>query len=139
MARKLNETALKAIADVLTERFGDPIGNMDGDGQGVPSSNKKKDMGNRGFGAESCGCGGMMEMDGECCSQCGMMQSDMEESENGGRHPGHAASCTCPDCSRAPVDEKAPPGREKQVKALKKDKNIDNPWAVAWASYNKRR
>jgi len=33
------------------------------------------------------------------------------------------------------VAEKAPPGREKQVKALKG--KVDNPYAVAWASYNK--
>ena len=31
--------------------------------------------------------------------------------------------------------EKAPPGREKQVKALKG--KVKNPYAVAWASYNK--
>jgi len=31
--------------------------------------------------------------------------------------------------------EEAPPGREKQVKALKG--KVDNPYAVAWASYNK--
>jgi hypothetical protein len=30
----------------------------------------------------------------------------------------------------------APPGREDQVKALKKE-DVDNPYAVAWASYNK--
>ena len=33
------------------------------------------------------------------------------------------------------TSEEAPPGREKQVKALKG--KVDNPWAVAWASYNK--
>ena len=33
------------------------------------------------------------------------------------------------------VAEKAPPGREKQVKALKG--KVDNPYAVAWNSYNK--
>ncbi|MBC8435818.1 MAG: hypothetical protein H8D84_02410 [Proteobacteria bacterium] len=33
------------------------------------------------------------------------------------------------------INEKAPPGREKQVKALKG--KVDNPYAVAWASYNK--
>jgi hypothetical protein len=33
------------------------------------------------------------------------------------------------------ANEKAPPGREKQVKALKG--KVDNPYAVAWASYNK--
>ena len=31
--------------------------------------------------------------------------------------------------------EKAPPGREHQVKALKG--KVDNPYAVAWSSYNK--
>jgi len=42
--------------------------------------------------------------------------------------------------SRGPMGqllEKAPPGREDQVRKLKKNKNIDNPFAVAWASYNK--
>ena len=33
------------------------------------------------------------------------------------------------------MNEKAPPGREKQVKKLKG--KVDNPYAVAWASYNK--
>ena len=33
--------------------------------------------------------------------------------------------------------EVAPPGREKQVKALKG--KVDNPYAVAWASYNKNK
>ena len=33
------------------------------------------------------------------------------------------------------ITEKAPPGREDQVKALKG--KVDNPYAVAWASYNK--
>ena len=31
--------------------------------------------------------------------------------------------------------EVTPPGREKQVRALKG--KVDNPYAVAWASYNK--
>lgn len=35
------------------------------------------------------------------------------------------------------IDEVSPPGREDQVKALKKVPGIDNPWAVAWASYRK--
>lgn len=33
------------------------------------------------------------------------------------------------------VEEKAPPGREDQVKALKG--KVNNPYAVSWASYNK--
>jgi hypothetical protein len=35
----------------------------------------------------------------------GMGYSDVHESEGGGRHPGHASSCTCPDCSRPKIDE----------------------------------
>ena len=37
------------------------------------------------------------------------------------------------------VKEEAPPGMEKVVKALKKKKDIDNPYAVAWAMYNKKK
>ena len=35
------------------------------------------------------------------------------------------------------TDEVAPPGGEKLVKALKKQKGIKNPWAIAWSKYNK--
>lgn len=35
------------------------------------------------------------------------------------------------------IAEVTPPGREKQVKALKKVPGITNPYAVSWASYNK--
>lgn len=35
------------------------------------------------------------------------------------------------------VDEVTPPGGEKVVKALKKNPNVDNPWAVAWSMKNK--
>jgi hypothetical protein len=31
----------------------------------------------------------------------------------------------------------APPGREEQVRSLKQEPGVDNPWAVAWSSYNK--
>jgi hypothetical protein len=33
--------------------------------------------------------------------------------------------------------EVAPPGKEDMVKALKKEKDVDNPWAVAWSAHNK--
>jgi hypothetical protein len=35
------------------------------------------------------------------------------------------------------LDQKAPPGGERVVKALKKKKNVKNPWAVAWAMKNR--
>jgi hypothetical protein len=87
----------------------------------------------------------MMEIDDDTCSQCGRMDQAMPhqrmaEDEGPHHHPGHASNCTCPDCSRfddRSINEKTPPGREKQVKALKKKKNVKNPWAVSWASYDK--
>lgn len=36
-----------------------------------------------------------------------------------------------------PLDEVAPPGFEKAVKAMKKDKSVDNPFAVAWSMKKK--
>ena len=35
------------------------------------------------------------------------------------------------------VDEVSPPGYEKMVKALKKDPEVENPWAVAWSAKKK--
>lgn len=35
------------------------------------------------------------------------------------------------------LDEVAPPGFEGTVKGMKKHKNIDNPWALAWSMKNK--
>lgn len=37
------------------------------------------------------------------------------------------------------MNEVAPPGEEKLVLALKKNKEIDNPWAVAWSIHNKKK
>lgn len=50
-----------------------------------------------------------------------------------------AKECDCD--TRAPgvdvIDEVTPPGKEKVVRALKKKKGVKNPWAVAWAQYDK--
>ncbi len=35
------------------------------------------------------------------------------------------------------LDESAPPGWEKTVEKMKKDKSIDNPFALAWSMYKK--
>lgn len=57
------------------------------------------------------------------CDECGMA---MEQCAcEGGGVPGSS------------VDEVAPPGREKQVKSLKKVPGIDNPWAIAWSQHKK--
>lgn len=36
-----------------------------------------------------------------------------------------------------PLDEVSPPGWEGTVKAMKKHKDIDNPWALSWWMKNK--
>ena len=106
----------EAICQMLLERFGEPIGDRRvGDNQGVPTSASKKDMGNRGFGSQLDEAG--------CCDQCGTMQGDMDQ----------AHACEGDD----DLEEKAPPGGEKVVKALKKQKGVKNPWAVAWAMKNR--
>lgn len=65
----------------------------------------------------SCGTAGLVE-GSEPCSECGMYEVE--------------GACGC-------THEVAPPGKEKMVKALKKDPDIDNPWAVAWAQHNKEK
>lgn len=64
----------------------------------------------------------MIEASSQLCEGCGLSET--------------ACRCTKED-EDVKVTEDAPPGREKQVKRLKKVAGIDNPWAVAWASYNK--
>lgn len=105
---------------MLLERFGEPIV---GDRQGVPTSSKKKDMGNRGFGSK-------LEEDA-CCDQCGAMPMEMDG------EPGACCQATAVEGDEK-VDEVAPPGDEDVVKALKKKKGIKNPWAVAWSQHNKK-
>jgi len=183
----LDEGTAKKFFDMLTERFGEPIGKVADMGPGVSDErggNKSRPSKKTGeidedvtpgeVNAPTCeGCGAMMPMENDTCNQCGMMASGLDEgnisyasgtgpvdvnktwtdddgqvrgycnlcggkgkiasvkqhktvmmtctlckgakivnktsrkvdeSENGGRHPGHAKSCTCPDCSR--------PGRE---------------------------
>ncbi len=41
------------------------------------------------------------------------------------------------DKDPADMDEVAPPGWEKSVKAMKKHKDIKNPWALAWSMKKK--
>lgn len=169
----------EAVYRMLLERFGAPIV---GDHQGVPTSSKKKDMGNRGFGADLS--------EDACCDQCGMMQGDLDQahmcqcgmnemygSRSGapkndmgltyeewiaqveeaadkagnvvqyGRHsrfawqgnedPVDYALGRDPGMNEDDLVQKAPPGGEKVVKALKKQKGVKNPWAVAWAMKNR--
>lgn len=65
-----------------------------------------------------------------CCEQCGMMPMEMD----GGCCEGDYMET---ELKEDDIDEKAPPGYEKVVKGLKKDSDVDNPWAVAWSMKNK--
>lgn len=76
----------------------------------------------------------------EFCDQCGdeLMPGDKVRMGN---------LELCKDCARdvkrrgeideMELDEKTPPGYEKIVKGLKKNQDVDNPWAVAWSMKNK--
>lgn len=156
----------EAICKMLLERFGEPIG----DREAPPTSGKKKDMGNRGFGSAKLDESG-------CCEQCGMMAGGMEQGHSCGMDQATAIEGSgdlkgkpCKSCGKGTyqetsqqddyegtlhcnkcgaevkrhgdlnedeLDEKTPPGGEKVVKALKKDKKVKNPWAVAWSMKDK--
>lgn len=109
---------------ILRERFGDPIGSYAGD---APVGVRDLDD------VEVCEDCGMMPVEGVCgcggdvspCDKCNMLEV--------------AGSCGCTllDESDDALDEVAPPGYEKTVKALKKEPSIDNPWALAWSMKKK--
>jgi hypothetical protein len=54
-----------------------------------------------------------------------------------GKKPYSPGSCEKVKEDIEQVDEVAPPGFEGTVKAMKKHKEIDNPWALAWSMKNK--
>ena len=54
-----------------------------------------------------------------------------------GKEPYSPGSCEKVKEDIEQVDEVAPPGFEGTVKAMKKHKDIDNPWALAWSMKNK--
>ena len=130
----------------IQERFGDPIGSYAGDAPvGVRSVQEMKD-------GEVCDGCGLMPVDGECactptddvmtvdhsgsmiavregvepCSECGMLEVEGE-------------GCGCTHMAEYGMEEVAPPGKEKMVKALKKEPDVENPYAVAWAAHNKQK
>lgn len=130
------------IAKYLYERFGDPIGSYAGDAP-VGARDESGICAGCGSPSGQCTCPtsgicqtcGMMPMTGDCgcscdldeatepCDECGMYEVE--------------GSCGCTHLDEIEVEEVAPPGMEKMVKALKKDPDIENPWAVAWSQYNK--
>jgi len=122
--RRTDEATLK-IYSMLLERFGEPIGKQPSTagipdegpgGKALWDDEPKKDR-------EWSDPNVVKEGDG-CCAQCGMMPMQMDQ------------GCSCHE-GDVPIEEKAPPGYEKVVKGLKKDKSVDNPWAVAWSMKNK--
>jgi hypothetical protein len=112
---------MKTIYEVLLERFGEPIGASE-PGQGVKDEHggnpiRGNLMKNRGFGS------GLQE---DVCQQCGMMPTEID------------GGCCQGKLSEDDITQKAPPGKEKLVKKLKKQKDVKNPWALAWSIHNKK-
>jgi len=99
---------------------------------------------------------GLMPVNGRCgcpadesgvCPRCGMMPVDgqcgcaaMQQPETGGSGCGcgglSQGGCTCEGKSNR-LKEVAPKGYQKVVKALKKEPEVDNPWAIAWSMKKK--
>jgi len=105
------------IYEALLERFGEPIGKQETVvGAKDEGPGGKKLWNDEPLKDTQWSCPHVIREGESCCEQCGMMPTEMDEGD---------------------LDEKAPPGREKQVKALKKEPGIDNPYAVAWAQHNK--
>jgi hypothetical protein len=129
----------------LNERFGLPIGRYAGEPLvGVRDERM----------VEPCPHCGMLSVNGTCgcehehdvCEKCGMMPQNVESTCECGLMEG---SSTCSQCGMSEatcecgmnendMEEVAPPGHEKMVKGLKKADAVENPWAVAWAHYNKK-
>lgn len=131
---------------VLLEKFGDPIGSYAGEplmgvrderNEGVcPDCGMMPVGGSCGCGSEEkCSCGkpvSMCDCEGhthgmsegtEPCSECGMYEVE--------------GTCGCTHMGEGDLEEVTPPGHEKMVRGLKKNPDIDNPWAVAWAHQKK--
>jgi hypothetical protein len=90
-------------------------------------------------GEETCsGCGSSPEMCSCQVSVLGMYEG-VEPCDECGMMPLEGQGCGCTHLDEYGMEEVAPPGKEKMVKALKKDPDIDNPWAVAWASHSKEK
>ena len=130
-----------------------------------PPSNRNWGAKFEGASMSTCDqCGGMMGLDEDTCTSCGSMKLGLEEDQlhQASKKKAKKSKPKAGDFTRRDrdldarnyakygspsgwgkkekddgLDEVTPPGREKQVKALKKDKKVKNPWAVAWSSYNK--
>jgi hypothetical protein len=89
---------------------------------GTCACNREDDV----MSVDHSGATASVEESVEPCAECGML-------------PVEGVGCECVHMQEYGVDEVAPPGKEKMVKALKKDPDIDNPWAVAWSVHNKQK
>ena len=120
-AHNLNEIELK-VYKMLVERFGEPIGKTIatvGIADEGPGGKKtvKDDSLERDWSDPN------VVREGEGCS-CGKTEVDEVETPS-------------PKDHKIPLSEKTPPGGEKVVKALKKNKDVKNPWATAWSMKKK--
>ncbi len=81
-------------------------------------------------------CRMLLERFGEPLGDNQGVPSSAEKKDMGNRGFGSRLE-GCDELDEDELSQKAPPGGEKVVKALKKDKKIKNPFAVAWAMKNR--
>jgi len=104
------------------------------------SGAEKKDTWGTGSGTERCPKGSRKDDSGTCQKYSEAEATDPAPKKKTLRERlGAKKKCDddCPDDNdgRQAKQFKAPPGREEQVKALKKE-DVKNPYAVAWSSYD---
>lgn len=143
------------VYETLLERFGEPIGSYAGRLDG-PRDER----------SDHCSkCGGMMQLESTTCEKCGvipeanyeeyMLGLDKDENSLEAKEKVEKMFEAKPLVNRPkkndekteemkpeledydPLDEKSPPGGQKVVRALKKAKGVENPFAVAWAMKKK--
>lgn len=131
---------MKNYNKIIEEAFGEPIGMYAGDApEGVRSIEE----------ADICPVCGMMPVDGKCgCAAAAPVQpsavpveptDDVVCPKCGMIHVHEADMCEMSEkkMNETELEEVTPAGYEKVVKALKKEPEIDNPWAIAWSMKEK--
>jgi len=147
MNKKLEKTLLEMFGEPLDPIFGIKIGD-------VEDISKIGAVGVRDVVEDAvvCPACGQMPIDGQCgcedsevCPACGHMPPKIDAACSCGLTEGSSvcgqcgmkeSTCEC-GTYESELEEATPKGYEDVVIALKKEPDVDNPWAVAWSMKNK--
>lgn len=147
MNKKLEKTLLEMFGEPIDPVFGTKVGDVKGiaDVGAVGVRDVSEDI-------VVCPACGEMPIDGQCacdnsdvCPMCGQMPPKVDATCSCGLTEGagmcgecgmNEATCEC-GTYESELEEVTPKGYEDVVKSLKKEPDVDNPWAVAWSMKKK--